>query len=271
MTETQALSSEISSQYGTIKRARGPYLYTAKGVRLTDCFQEGGRAILGWGSEGTSAFTIFKNIISRGISGSFETDFGTRSDCKSQLSRAVSDLFAGPRTAFIFDSKEKALKASLSVSNHGTSVFRPWGTEDVNWRDVDCIVMAPVLPWGDNTWIVAVNDELNLALLHLEDSAVKIPAPLEAAITRSVYDLIKALQTREEKNWFIWDKVLTKYFTRKGPWLFPKVSEEKYNDFVLHCLKNEVVISPVYSVPSIVPFGADKGAFARLAKNEFYF
>jgi len=267
MTETQALASQISSLYGTIKRARGPYLYTAKRVRLTDCFQEGGRAILGWGSEGTGAFTVFKNIISRGICGSFETDFGTRSDCKSQLSRAVSELFAGQRTAFVFDSKEKALKSCLSISSDSTSVFRPWNTENVDWRSVDCILMAPPLPWGDGTWIAAVKEELNAST----ENQIKLPAPLEAAVTRSVYDLIKALQNREEKNWFVWDKVLTKYFTRKGPYLFPKVPEAAYNSFVEHCLKNEVVISPVYSVPSIVPFGADKGAFAKLSKDEFKF
>ena len=271
MTETQILASEISSLYGTIKRARGPYLYTAKGVRLTDCFQEGGRGILGWGSEGTKAFTVFKNVISRGISGSFETDFGSRSDCKSQLSRAVSELLGSERTAYIFDSKEKALKAGLSVSSQSTSLFRPWNTENVNWRSVDCIVFAPVLPWADSSWIAAVDDEIVIAAAALADQSVKIPAPLEAAFTRSVYDLIKALQNRQEKDWFIYDTVLTKYFERKGPWLFPKVPEDKYWEFLTHCLKNGVVVSPVYKVPSIVPYGADKGSFRKLEKNPFNF
>ena len=269
MTETQILASEISSLYGTIKRARGPYLYTAKGVRLTDCFQEGGRGILGWGSEGTKAFTVFKNVISRGISGSFETDFGSRSDCKSQLSRAVSELFGSERTAYIFDSKEKALKASLSVSSQSTSLFRPWNTENVNWRSVDCIVFAPVLPWADSSWIAAVDDEIVIAAAALADQSVKIPAPLEAAFTRSVYDLIKALQNRQEKDWFIYDTVLTKYWERKGPYLFPKVSAEKYDEFVNHCLKLGIAINPSYSEKSIVPFGADKGVFTVLKNSPF--
>ena len=94
---------------------------------------------------------------------------------------------------------------------------------------------------------------------------------MEAAYTRSIYDLIKALQEREEKHWFIYDKVLTKYFTRKGPYLYPKVPEEKYNDFVIHCLNQKIIISPDYTNPSIVPFKADKGVFSSLQKNPFVF
>ena len=70
------LAQEISKKYGTVKRCRGPFLYTQKGERLTDLFQEKGRSILGWGKEGSSAFTILKNVLDRGITGSFETDFG---------------------------------------------------------------------------------------------------------------------------------------------------------------------------------------------------
>ena len=42
-------ADEITTRYGYVKRARGYFLYTEKQVRLTDMFQEAGRAILGWG------------------------------------------------------------------------------------------------------------------------------------------------------------------------------------------------------------------------------
>ena len=84
--------NELLNRYGAVKRARGCFLYTAKGIRITDLYQEGGRAILGW--EGSSAFTIMKNIISRGQTGSFicETSPSYR------LQKAVSDLFSSDRT-----------------------------------------------------------------------------------------------------------------------------------------------------------------------------
>ncbi|MBQ3824611.1 MAG: hypothetical protein II811_00585, partial [Spirochaetaceae bacterium] len=78
------LADEIFSRYGAITRARGCFLYTKKTVRLTDMFREGGAAILGWG--GGSAFTMLKNTLNRGITGTFRTEF------QGQLIRAVSLL-----------------------------------------------------------------------------------------------------------------------------------------------------------------------------------
>ena len=92
---------------------------------------------------------------------------------------------------------------------------------------------------------------------------------METAYTRSIYNLIKALQEREEKHWFIYDTVISKYWNRQGPYLLPKVPEDKYNNFVLHCLDCGILISPDYNNPSIVPFGADKGVFKQLKNSPF--
>lgn len=267
MSEIVELSKEIFSRFGTVKRARKCFLYTAKGVRLTDLYQEGGRAILGWGG---SVFTLFKNVLDRGISGSYFTDFSSPNGrARTQLSRAVSDLFGDERTGFTFSSKQAALEAAISISAQSTSVYRPWNPQSVDWHGVDCIVFEPALPWASGIFVLVVKSEL-----VLEESVIKasfLPAPLCAAITRSIYDLIKALQEREEKQWFIYDQIITKYWERKGPYLFPKVPESKYADFVLHCLDCRLVISPDYNQPSIVPFGADKGNFSLLKKSPFDF
>lgn len=261
------LSQEIFFRFGTVKRARKCFLYTAKGVRLTDLYQEGGRAVLGWGG---SVFTIFKNVLERGISGSYYTDFSSPNGrAKSQLSRAVSDLFGDERTAFTFSSKQAALEAAISVSAQSTSVYRPWNPQNVDWRGVDCIVFVPALPWTSDIFVLAVKSDLIQEDLCMHTSF--LPAPLCAAVTRSVYDLIKALQEREEKHWFIYDQIIAKYWERKGPYLFPKVPESKYADFVLHCLDCNLVISPDYNQPSIVPFGADKGNFSLLKNKPFDF
>lgn len=258
------LASEITSRYGTVKRARKCFLYTAKGVRLVDMYQEGGRAILGW--EGGSAFTMFKNVLCRGISGSFETDFSYRTK------KACESLFASERDIFIFYSKELALKASVMLSPTGTNLYRPWSPAEIQWRDVDSIVFAPTLPWCQPIYILAVKPEVvkkvNDEGKILPEGEV-IPAPLHGAIARSVYDLIKAIQEREEKNWFVYDKVLIKYWERKGPYLISKISEDKYDSFVKHCLDCGLVISPDCSTPSIVPFSADFGVFTKLMNNPF--
>lgn len=267
MNNSLNLASEIFSRYGTIKRARKCFLYTEKGIRLTDLYQENGRAILGWG---TSAFTILKNVLDRGITGTFFTDFSSPTGReKSQLDRAISDLFGDERKAFTFSSKQSALDAAISLSMQSTSVYRPWNPAEINWQNIDCIIFEPTLPWTSDIFILAAK----VNLLKKAESPVFrqsfISSPLSAAVTRSVYDLIKAIQEREEKHWFIYDQILTKYWERKGPYLFPKISESSYDDFVLHCLNCHLVISPNYHQPSIVPFGADKGNFTLLKDKPF--
>jgi hypothetical protein len=92
---------------------------------------------------------------------------------------------------------------------------------------------------------------------------------MEVVYTRSIYNLIKALQERQETDWFIYDTVLTKYWKREGPYLFPKVPRDNYKDFALHCLDCGILISPEYNQPSIVPFGAGRGGFANLKNSPF--
>lgn len=65
------LKDEIKKRYGNVKRARGIYLYTEKSVRLTDCFLDGGRAILGHG--GGKAKTAFKDYFERGANGFYDS------------------------------------------------------------------------------------------------------------------------------------------------------------------------------------------------------
>ncbi len=268
MTQLDFLSEEIAKRYGTVKRARGSFLYTEKGVRLTDLYQEGGRAILGWG--GNSAFTQFKNVLSRGITGSFPTDFSYR------LQKAVSELLASTRKVFVFHTKEAALHAVRSCLSKDACVWKPWTDGSVAWSSEDFVVVEPPLPWSGGISILAVRSDaltdcFSDALEHMDVPfrSVVVPAPLLAAMTRSVYNMIAAVQEREEKHWFVYDSVLAKYWTRKGPYLYPKVDMDKYNDFILHCLDQGIVISPFYDVPSIVPFGVDRGVFTKLKNRSF--
>lgn len=266
-------SREIYNKYGTVTRARNCFLYTKKGIRLTDLFQENGRAILGW--HGGAATTYFKNALSRGITGSFITEDYPR------VQKAISELLDGKqdgnnrsRKIFYFNSRQAAIKAGLMISPENTSFYRPWAAENISWNSINCAVISPAYPWTDNIFILAVKSEFiqnNSEPLSFMNQTTEISFPLESAIARATYDLIDALKTREEKDWFIYDPVITKYWTRKGPYLYSKIPEEKYNDFVLHCLNCEIVINPDCHNPSIVPFGADKGVFSKLKNSPFLF
>lgn len=258
MTDIDFLAGEIEKRYGTVKRARGTFLYTAKGVRLTDMYLEGGRAALGWG--GMPAFTVFKNVLSRGLTGSFNTDF------EKQIKRAVETLLASPRDIYVFPCTKDALQNGILLSKDRTSVWRPW-LSGVDWSKVDCVVIEPPIAWCSAVTLLAVKP--GLEVFSSLPGTRRLPPALAAALTRSIYDVIKAQGEREEKGWFLYDTVLTKYWRRSGAWLYPSVPEEHYRDFVLHCLDNTLVISPSYSKPSLVPYGADKGVFSKLKANPF--
>lgn len=255
---------EVYKMYGAVTRARNCFLYTKKGVRLTDLYQEEGRAILGW--SGDNAYTQMKNNMNKGISGSFITEG------KNRIQKAVSKLFNSDRKILYFSNKTDALKCGLLFSKDSTIFWKPWSNVQIEIENVKSIVFAPTFPWTDSIYIVAIQKEFYEDNKELEDfvkNKLNIPFPLEAGITRSIYNLIEAIAVRKETDWFIYDTVLTKYWTRKGPYLYSKVPQEKYDSFVLHCLNLGIVINPSFDSPSIIPFGADKGVFTKLKNNPF--
>ncbi len=280
---------EIFKRYGTVKRARNCFLYTAKNVRLTDLYQEEGRAILGWG--GSSAFTMFKNALGRGANGSFITDYSYR------LEKAVSSLLDSKRNILCFCKKSAVFEAAnfvlsggfdsnqkvfVPIENQSEIFYKPWllssDEKSINWSEKQVVILEPPLAWASELYILAIKFEnpqtseiLEKIKSKFQDEIICVPSPLEAAYTRSIYNLIQAIQERCEKDWFLWDTVLKNYFLRKGPYLFTKIEQNKYDDFVLHCLDLGILINPDSKKASIVPFGADRGIFTNLKKNPFKF
>ena len=252
----------IYSKYGIVTRARGCFLYTKKGVRLTDLYLENGRAILGWDTK--NAGTFLKNQLNKGLTGGFI--------CEDQkhlrLKKSVEQLLESARGVAFYPDKSVALKAALTISPESTAVYRPWNPGNSNWAETDCVIINPPLSWGDSICILAVKEPLIKEDCPLQD-ALTVPFALETAVTRAIYNLVAALDERTEKDWFVYDPVLTKYWERKGPYLFPKISENEYDDFVRHCLDSGLIINPNYNEPSVVPYGADTGVFSQLKKAPF--
>ncbi|MBE6344978.1 MAG: hypothetical protein J6B32_01130 [Spirochaetaceae bacterium] len=297
---------EIQRRYGTLQRARGCYLYTRSGHRLVDMYQEFGRAILGWGN--SKAMLQFKNIMNRGLTGSFITDYSYG------LERAIKTLLPEYKEIRWFSSLDSAEKAialyygtdiKIPLGEHpvldtvtdmfaeemqdlaffewltinGVPRWRPWLDEawfadSQNIPDKvfhiephihDAVVIVPPLALARSYYIIAFNDSEGR---QIPPSDILLP-PVMAATTRAIYDLIDELHIRSEKDWNLFDKVLLKYWKRRGPYLLPKIPLLKYKDFFAHCLDCGIVISPNYRNPSIIPYGANIGDFRKLAKNPF--
>lgn len=299
---------EIDTRYGAVKRARGCHLYTSKGRRLTDMYQEAGRAILGWGA--SRAMTEFKNVMNRGITGSFPTDYSAR------LEKAVKKLLPEYTHIRWYASLESARRAVSFFFNLSAGVqigeqpqldavinAHPENVQDLTFDNWLYVMGIPRWrPWLESTHLTGERDipsfvmEQNSRaqeavvvvpplpwtrtyyLVAFSDTGNRkivpsdmLPPPVLAATARGIYDLIAELPCRSERDWNLYDSIICKYWKRRGPYLLPLVSPEQYKDFFRHCLDCGLLISPYYRTPSIIPYGADTGNFTELKKNPFVF
>lgn len=112
------LRNAIDERYGFVRRARGCYLYTEKGVRLTDLWLDGGRALLGW--DGGKARTAFKDTLERGATGSYDAGMTSRAVT------AVKKLLPAEYSIIRFYSRERArlidLKSAFSFATKGAHI-----------------------------------------------------------------------------------------------------------------------------------------------------
>ena len=257
------LSKEIYSRYGDVKRARGCFLYTEKGVRLTDMYQSDGRALLGW--EGGKARLAFKNTLERSQTGFFTTHHF------HALERAVLELFGDFSRVCVV--KEECVRGKmprwlpfLGLVDASDSSRCDFSKARADFDGVDAFYFLPPFPFACDYVIVVSREDFAL-------ESELVPPVLLAAFTRSIYDLKGALQSRTEDDFRFFDKSLEKYFLRRGPYLFVRKdmasSAEQYKKFVEFCLENGVVISPDINVPSVIPFGADYGVLRKLVRADF--
>jgi hypothetical protein len=240
------------NDYGNVRRARFCYLYTQSGIRLTDLCQAEGRAILGWNCG--SANTAFKNVFNRGVHwvpDALGAPWIPVSDIEEhRLERAVRILF--PTAAHVSLARIDSLGPDLPQ-------WRPWAVSPAN-EVPEAVYFLPPFPLASDWAIVC-----SKMLLPFSDP---LPPPcILAGIVRSIYDLIAELPRRGEAGWARYDKYLSPFWERRGPYLYPKMSEDDYPAFVTRCLEAHLVISPHYGVPSIIPWGADPGDFTLFERN----
>lgn len=276
------LKNEIKKRYGNVKRARGIYLYTEKSVRLTDCFLDGGRGILGHG--GGKAKTAFKDCFERGANGFYD------SGLLPAFEKSVKKLLPAEYTEIrLYSEKTAAMLGGTSVSLDGASkkanpvLWRPWldfagkiTEQQTGYPKIQVVyntnevfpAVVKILPpftYATDICVYAFSEKSYKNLAELPQNDV-VPSPLLAAYTRSFYDLLNSLSLFAEKDFKANSKALEPFFTRNQCYLFPKISEEKYKDFVLKCLDAGIVISPDYNEPSIMPWRANPGDIKKISK-----
>lgn len=281
------LRNAIDERYGFVRRARGCYLYTEKGVRLTDCFLDGGRALLGW--DGGKARTAFKDTLERGATGSYD------SGMTSRAVTAVKKLLPAEYSIIRFYGRERArlidLKSAFSFAAKGAPVQLSKAVTVLPFLDItattepkvtgydsvtvvhpetgafasqpDVVRLVAPFPWAGAPDVYAFRVSLFKDAVLPESDVM--PSALLAAFARAFADLKLALGERTEADFASFTRQLAPAFERKACYLYPKVTREAYPAFVLACLERGVVISPDYDQPSVVPYRANAGDLKKIA------
>lgn len=294
------LKNEVKKRYGNVKRARGIYLYTEKGVRLTDCYLDGGRGILGHG--GGKAKTAFKDCFERGANGFYDSGLipAFEKSVKKLLPAEYTEirLYSEKTAAMLGEtsfSLESTQKKAGAVSEQTSCVLESSQkkTEPVLWRpwldfagkiteqptgypkievvynvtgDFPAIVkIVPPFTYATDISVYAFSKACGEEMLQNLPKNDVVPSPLLAAYTRGFYDLLNSFSLFTEKDFKANSKALEPFFTRNQCYLFPKIPETQYKDFVLKCLDAGIVISPDYNVPSIIPWRANPGDIKKIS------
>lgn len=238
----------IRTRYGNIKRARGFYLYTEKGIRLIDMCLDYGRSCFGR-RVGRLNLTIKQNL-DKGMLGFFP------SFSSLQFQKVCSDIFPNyiPK---IFLSAKKAFDIAKTVLSYDNVTFekilwRPFasGGKDFLLR-TRCFLCFP--PFATNTTLLLLDK--NLENIQKIDSDT-ISAIELFTITKSFHELIYAKKLYPPafyENPLL--KNLEPYFYLQGIYLYPKkfISNEKYKIFFEHFLDHHILLSPNIIKPSIFP------------------
>ncbi len=276
---TEQLVKEIHSRYGAVRRARGIYLYTEKGARLTDCYLDGGRAIMGYSTG--KARTQFKDTFERGANGIYTSGF------ESRLVTAIRHLLPECYTEIRWWNDETvagALLLSSGRTENAAALWRPflnftassekniagYPVATMQWplaatpdQLPDVIQLVPPFSWAGLPRIYAFKVPAG-ADIAIPASDV-VASPLLVAMARAFADLKTFLASYTDDDFARNTRALQPWFTRKGPWLFYTAAAENYNSLVLAALDAGIVLPPEPVEPAVVPFRANPGDLKKLS------
>ena len=244
-----------------IRRAREYRLYGRSGKRYTDFYQDGGRAILG--HRPSRIILDIKNTLSRGLMAPYPSIYA------KQAEKALKTLFPKASDIRLYRSFERALAAvekhigqpvdDKTIADPGRgdacdgecAFWRPFIQSEL----LQAPVLLPILPvphpLGPAVVVFRERPGANVA-----ESDICSPVSL-IALKRGIFDMIRFSDEVDRELWPGFDTIVI--WKRNGPYLSPKIDEEKYAKLFLEFLDQGIVISPHFSIPSIIPSSFTEG------------
>lgn len=260
------MNNRLLAEVPAYRRARGYRIYSEKGQRFLDFYQDGGHALLG--HRHPAIILEMKNLLSRGQIAPYPSRF------LPLTVNAVATLIPVAAEVRIYRNEERALAAA------GSHLKRPLLRSDIGdpalpgrcsaalalWRPfleaetVDSPLLLPVLPFS--------TPPSPAVLVFLEKPAKDVPpsedcSPLSlAALKKSIFELIKYIEAFDRSRWPLFDS--PSIWSRKGPYLTLNIEEQKFAPLFTKMLENGILLSPRYPGPSIIPGEFSPGEPARL-------
>lgn len=254
------MSEDLIKLLPRIKRGREFYLYDEKGNRYLDLYLDNGRAICGHRPNGLS--NVLKNAISRGIYAPYPSVYDDR------LLKVLKKGFPAFKNFGIYNSLE-SFQIAYNKQNGKDAVFTDPLTQT---GKTNATLWRPYLPIPEQTDMLLIKlpypgiEVIAVASKNSRLPSSRLPSPVTTAgLVRSWYDLQDRITNRDEKNWPSLDN--TNHWTRKGPWLTPKCQPQEYGSLFRLYLKNGILISPYFDIPSFCAVDIKEGTLKKLMRS----
>lgn len=236
-----------------IVRARDYYLYDRSGRRFLDFYQDNGRALIGHRPSGLNK--TVKSVLSKGLVASYPSGYHYR------LIKALSALFPQCGEFRYYVSSTPVYEVLIRYGFHGEpndlpdpvledvsraniSLWRPFLSE----KTVNIPVVVPILPFSLGTGITVFCFHTRPEPELPPSDAV--PAVLLAGLCKSVYLCIKHIHAVDTA---VWEQFDAPFWRREGPYLKPVCEEADYPDMFRDFLAHNIILSPFFPGPSVIP------------------
>ena len=256
----QQFFEKFSQQYGAVRRARGFYLYTEKGVRVIDMCLDGARSVLGR-REGQLNL-VLKQKTDKGLQGFFPTpaEHNLLKVCRTLFPEHQAKVFTNAKNAFKYVCKINSATCNLySADSSATEAvtWRPFagGSKDYLLERDAFLVKAP---FACSATLGFVKKEISAERVEKVYAEVEHEEVSQAAmfvIAKGLHELSKRRSEHEKLFSHRLLSLAAKIFTVQGVYLTPKhsISATEYETMFDWFLAHKILLSPDKNIPSVFP------------------
>ncbi len=247
-----------------ISRARGYRLYSRGGKRITDFYQEGGRALLGYRVPGM-ALSI-KQALDKGIYPAFRSRYDSRLK-KSLISLIGKDVFFSVFTDLrgLFSVTGNNIPEYFSSQISGKSdisFWHPFSGDSIESLLESFKFVIPVIPFPGS-----FSPQILLSFSEELSEGDPVSPVLLSPLIKVIYRMISLADTDPYAVWDDSSIILEKLWKRKGPYLIPVYRRDNHEKIFITLLDMGYLISPDYDVTSILPGEISEGEKDKFLKT----